>query len=112
MNEDKTSYRVSHDDNQVHVSFDLRDQENCFIELAFTKDDVLEIINMEVFRKKKIDLIGIEGNACLSRGKDENLIMFSYRNKSTSDSGTVFYPYGKLTVLLDRAFTELNFKGD
>ena len=108
---DETTYRISHDDQEVHVNFDLRDQENCFIQLSFSKKDVLNIINMGLLHKCKIDVAGIEGVACLESGiADERQICFSYRNRSKVESGTVFYSYKKLSDLLNEAFAKLNSK--
>ena len=109
MNMDKTTYRISDEEQEVHVSFDVRDQENCCIELSFSKADVLNIINMDAFKRKKIDVAGIEGVACLGSGTgDERQISFNYRNCSVVNSGTVYYSYRKLCALLNDAFTELN----
>lgn len=108
---DKTTYRISDEKQEVYVSFDLRNDEDCVIELSFSKDDVLNILNMEVLSKNKIDVAGIEGFASLNRenlGKRE--ICFSYRNGYTVNSGTVFYSYKRLSALLNKAFTELNSK--
>jgi hypothetical protein len=108
---DETTYRISYEDQEVHVSFDLRDQENCFIELSFSKDDVLNIINMGLLHKNKIDVAGIEGVASLTSGNaDDRQICFNYRNRSAVESGTVLYSYKKLSALLNEAFTKLNYK--
>lgn len=106
---DKTSYYISDDNQLVHVNFDVRDQESCSIELSFTKDDILNILNMSTFRKEKIDINGIEGVATLNLRHDTNRqIVFNYRNGSVVDSGTVFYSYEKLTILLEKAFSDIN----
>lgn len=108
---DQTTYRISSENQEVHVNFDLQDQENCCIELSFTKDDVLSIINMGILKKKKIDLAGIEGVASLGSGNaDADQICFSYRNGRVSETGTVFYSYKKLSALLNEVFSELNSK--
>lgn len=106
---DETSYYVSDDNQLVCVKFDVRDQENCIIELSFTKGDILNILNMPALRKEKIDISGIEGVATLNPKRDANRqIVFSYRNGSVVESGTVFYSYEKLTVLLEKAFADIN----
>lgn len=106
---DETTYRISHEEQEICVNFDLREDENCFIELSFSKDDVLNIINMGTFRKEKIDLKSIEGSASLPlKNSPDRNIGFSYRSKDLVDSGTVFYSYDKLSVLLNEAFTKLN----
>lgn len=92
----------------IHVNFDLRDQENCFIGLSFSEDDVLAIINMQYLRQNKINIAGIEGMASLGGEKSDDAdICFFYKN-GTNEAGTVFYPYKKLTAMLNQAFSELS----
>lgn len=78
---DETSYIISR--KKLMVNFDLRDQENCFINLTFTIDDILNILNMDALKKLKIEVKGIEGTASLPaiRTVDRN-ICFNYRSGS------------------------------
>lgn len=104
---DETTYKISR--SRLTVNFDLREQENCFIILTFTRDDILNILNMDAFRKENIEVKGIEGMASLPRNNVvERNICFTYRNKSKTAAGTVFYPYQKMINILDDAFTKIN----
>ncbi len=105
---DETSYHLAEDAKSIHVIFDVRTDERCQIGLDLTTRDVLNIINMKTLRKTKIDIEGISGMASLSsmRGPQQ-LICFFYKNGSDG-YGTVYYEYGLLVVLLEKAFMELN----
>lgn len=103
---DETDYRISAEDRRIHVSFDLRSDESCFIELSFSEDDALAIINMKHLGKKKIEVESIGGTASLPEGRSlERKICLAYANK---EAGTVFYPYEKLSTLLSTAFSDLS----
>lgn len=105
---DKTSYKINFERNSIDVHFDLRTDENCFIDLSFSEDDVLSIINMMHLGQNKIMLKSIGGEASLGSGKlyDRNISLI-YKNGNRG-MGTVYYPYEKLTVLLSQAFSELS----
>jgi hypothetical protein len=104
---DETTYEVSVEHNNIRVLFDLRTEENCFIGLTFSEDDALAIINMKHLGQNKIPLKSIGGNASLGSGKPSGKnICLAYKNGNTG-TGTVFYPYEKLTLLLSQAFSEL-----
>ena len=105
---DETSYKVSVEDNSIRVLFDLRSEENCFIELQFSEDDALSIINMKHLGRTNIPIGSIGGTASLGSGKPtEGNIFLAYRNGNRG-TGTVCYPYEKLSTLLNEAFTELS----
>ncbi len=103
---DETDYQISFKDRRIRVRFDLREEENCFIELSFSEDDALAIINMRHLGKKNIEVESIGGTASLDGGRrPDRKICLAYANM---EMGTVFYPYEKLTVLLNTAFSELS----
>lgn len=105
---DETSYKASDERNSISVLFDLRSEENCFIELQFSEDDALSIINMKHLGKSNIPIGSIGGTASLGSGKSaERSICLSYRNGNRG-TGTVSYPYEKLSALLNEALTELS----
>jgi len=105
---DETSHEVSVERNSIHVLFDLRTDENCFIGLSFSEDDALAIINMKHLGQKIISLKSIGGKASLGSGKpSKRNICLAYKN-GNSGTGTVYYPYEKLMVLLSQAFSELS----
>jgi len=105
---DETTYKVSVEDNSIRVHFDLRAEESCFIDLPFSEDDALAIINMKHLGQNKIPVKSISGDASLDSGRpsDRNICL-AYKNGSTG-TGTVIYPYEKLTVLLSQALSELS----
>ena len=105
---DETSYKVSVEDNSIRVHFDLRSEENCFIELQFSEGDALSIINMKHLGKTNIPIGSIGGAASLGSGKPaERDICLAYRNGNRG-TGTVNYPYERLSALLNEALTELS----
>ena len=105
---DETTYEVSVENNNIRVRFDLRTEENCFIDLSFSENDVLAIINMKHLGQSKIPIKSIGGEASLASGKpSDRLICLAYKNGNTG-TGTVIYPYEKLAGLLSQAFSELS----
>lgn len=109
MKMDETTYEILEE--KIMVTFDVRNEASCYITLEFTKDDALNIINMNTFGKEKLEVEGIEGFAVLSRrGREERNIAFSYKKHSVNDIGNFSYSYDKIVTLLEKAFTQLNSK--
>ena len=103
---DHTKYRVNHSERTVSVHFDVRDQENCCIELDFTEDDLLTVINMVALGKAKVELGGISGFASLpDYTPGQGNVCFSYASRG--GYGFVHYPYSRVCELFEFAFGEL-----
>ncbi|WP_227818314.1 hypothetical protein [Nitrogeniibacter aestuarii] len=105
---DETRYEVFVEHRRIRVLFDLRNDESCFLGLSFFEEDALAIINMGHLGQKLISVDGINGTASLSgeRSLGRNICL-AYENGG-SGIGTVFYPYAKLTRLLEQALSELS----
>ena len=104
---DNTTYELSEDLDGVSINFDLTDDEDCFIQLFFTRDDIGNLMNMDVFGKHSMELEGISGSCSRGRGPlEQQQICFSYSNGS-SGVGTVYYNYKKLKKIMTDCFTTL-----
>lgn len=104
---DETKYYLNEDMDGVEVNFDLRNQENCFIQISFTENDIGNLMNMDVFGKYEMDIEGISGSCSRSKGPlDKQTISFCYKN-GASGVGTVFYNFKKLKVIMTDAFEQI-----
>lgn len=105
---DNTTYELSEDMDGVSINFDLTNDEDCFIQLFFTRDDIGNLMNMDVFGKYKMEIEGISGTCTRDRGPlEQQKICFNYSN-SDSQIGTVYYSYEKLKKIMTNCFSALH----
>ncbi|MDQ7731712.1 hypothetical protein QT231_03320 [Halomonas sp. SpR1] len=104
---DETTWMVTEEPLGVRVNFDLRSEENCFIELFFTKKDIEQLMHMDTFGKYFLELDGISGNVSRTRGDiNRNTLAFTYLNGGTG-YGSVHYNHGKLKNIMACAIEKI-----
>lgn len=109
---DKTTYELDHDKKTLNVRFDLRNQEDCTIDLFFTVNDIHTLNNMYqcgIYDGKILE--GTSG-AC-SRDKvplHKQKIAFIYKNGGNGD-GSVYYDSKKFMKIITETFEEINKLG-
>ena len=104
---DGTTWEINQEPLGVRVNFDQTTEENCFIELFFTKEDIEKLMHMDTFGKYYHELDGINGNVARSRGNiNNNKLGFTYRNGATGD-GSVCYNHGKVKKIMTTAIEQI-----
>ncbi|CDT85940.1 hypothetical protein [Vibrio coralliirubri] len=96
---------LSEDSKILNIYIDATKEENSTFHLTFTYQDVANIMNMNNFKRYKMDVEGISGNVVRTHEPlEQQVLTFSYAN---NEFGSVSCNYLELKKITEDSFSQM-----